>query len=86
MKRLLRPFWSLTAPVRRPLSAKIGSFVTTCAARALEERGLDRALTEELTLTLDTLLAEQFRLREQVERLEQRVVELTEAPALGGDL
>ena len=59
----------------RPLKHKLASFITGCVGRALDERNLTRAASDEQSLVLDTLIAEQFRLQEQVEALRRRIEE-----------
>jgi hypothetical protein len=69
MKRLARGLWGLTEPIRRPIRDRRARFVTGCLAQALE--------TSELSLVLDALVAEQFRLQEKVDDLQRRLDEVT---------
>jgi hypothetical protein len=69
MKRLARKSWALTEPLRRPIRNRLARFVTGCAAQALE--------TGELSLVLDALVAEQFRLQEKIDGLQHRLDEIT---------
>jgi hypothetical protein len=48
-----------------------------CVARALESHNPTKALADDVSLVLDTLLAEHFRLQEQVEALSRQVDLLT---------
>jgi hypothetical protein len=73
MKRVLKKAWALTEPVRRPIRKRLETFITGCLARALE--------TSELSLVLDALVAEQFRLQEKIEALQQQLDELVPAYA-----
>lgn len=68
MKRLARSFWAFTEPIRRPIRNRLARFVTGCLAQALE--------TSELSLVLDALVAEQFRLQEKVDELQRRFDEV----------
>jgi hypothetical protein len=64
--RLLKRLWGLTGPVRRPIQDRLARFLSDCAAKAVA-----RVIEDEVTLVLDTLVAEQFRLQEQIDRLEE---------------
>ena len=77
MKRILRPLWALTRPVRARLAARLDAVVYAAVARAFEQSGPARAVADEVGLVLDAVLAEQLRLREQVEALERKIEELT---------
>lgn len=46
-------------------------FLAGSAGQALDDRKIDREFVEEMTLVLDSLLAEHIRLRERIEDLEQ---------------
>jgi hypothetical protein len=69
MKRLLKALWRATLPARRPLANKVEAFLAGCVARALESQ------KEEVSLVLDTVVAEQFRLQAQVEELQRLLLE-----------
>ena len=59
----------------RPFKHKLSSFITGCVGRALDERIVTRVSADELSLVLDTLITEHFRLQEQVEMLRRRLEE-----------
>jgi hypothetical protein len=77
MRRVLRGAWGLTEPIRRPIRNRLARFVTGCLAGALE--------TSELALVLDMLVAEQFRLQEKVDALQQRLDEIEIEPQPAGE-
>jgi hypothetical protein len=83
MKRLLRPLWALTRPVRARLAARLDAVVYAAVARAFERSGPAREVADEVGLVLDAVLAEQVRLREQVEALERRLDEVLTAEGAG---
>ncbi len=69
MKRMVKAFWSLIGPIRRPIQARVESFLADALARALERQNPARVVADEVNLVLDTVIAEQFRLREQIEEI-----------------
>ena len=87
MKRLLRPFWNLTRPLRARVEARLDAIVHDAAARALAAHDPPPALlavlkghfetaerqSDEITLVLDAVIAEQFRLQSLVEDLTRRL-------------
>jgi hypothetical protein len=73
MKKLLKPLWNLARPLRSALAARLDAVVFAATARALETSDPARRLADEVSLVLDALVAEQLRLREQVESLESEV-------------
>lgn len=81
LKRLLKPFWRLTRPLRARLAAARnpppGRVLADHLARA-------EARADEVALVLDALVAEQFRLQEQVEGLEHRLRDALAARGDGG--
>lgn len=64
MKRLLKRVW-------KPFEARLDAVVYAAAARAVKQSEPNRALAEEVSLVLDAVMAEQFRLQSQVEELER---------------
>ena len=62
------------------MKRKLDDFITGCVGRALDERNLTRAASEEQSLVLDALIAEQFRLQEQVEALRRQIAESSAIP------
>lgn len=85
MKRLLRPFWNLTGPIRARVEARLDAIVHAAAARALAAHDLKahfqkaESQSDEVTLVLDAVVAEQFRLQSQVEDLKRRLDEVLDA-------
>ena len=75
MTRLLKALWRLTWPLRAHVDAKIDKLVYAAAARALAAHDPTRPLADEVTLVLDAVIAEQFRLQSQIEELENLVRE-----------
>lgn len=75
MKRLLKGLWGLTRPIRARVEARVDKIVYDATTRALVDHDPTRALADEVTLVLDAVIAEQFRLQSQVERLEELVRE-----------
>lgn len=98
MKRLLKPVWNLTRPVRAKLAAKLDRLVYAAADRAVAAHDPPPALlailkthfekaeqqSDEITLVLDAVIAEQFRLQSQVEDLRRRLDEAHAAGAGAG--
>lgn len=76
MKRLLKSLWRMTSAVRRPISSRLERFIAACVARALEAHNPTREMAEEVGLVLDAVVAEQFRLQEQIEELGRRLEEV----------
>lgn len=64
MKRLLKPFW-------KRIETRLDAVVYAAAARAVKQSEPNRALADEVSLVLDAVMAEQFRLQSQVEALER---------------
>jgi hypothetical protein len=75
MKRLLKALWKQTWPLRAQVDAKIDKLVYAATGRALEAHDPTQALADDVTLVLDAVLAEQFRLQSQIEELEHLVRE-----------
>jgi hypothetical protein len=73
MKRLLKPLWNLARPLRSALAGRLDAVVYAATVRALETSEPARRMTEEVSLVLDAVVAEQVRLREQVESLEDEI-------------
>ena len=72
MTRLARALWQLTGPLRRPLQRRLERFLARCLAQALKTHDPAWAVTDEVTLVLDAVVAEQFRLQEQIDDLQVR--------------
>jgi hypothetical protein len=81
MRRLVKVLWRLTWPVRRPFQIRLEAFLATCLARALETQNPARVVSDEVNLVLDTVVAEQFRLQEQIDELRRMLAEPSAAPA-----
>ena len=64
----------------RPFKAKLSRFIIGCVGRALDERIVSRVSADELSLVLDTLVIEHFRLQEQVEMLRRQLEERASSP------
>jgi hypothetical protein len=75
MKRLLKALWTATWPLRRPFQRRFEACLTRSLSRALESRDPARAVTDEVTLVLDAVIAEQFRLQERVEEIHRILAE-----------
>ena len=79
MKRLLRPFWNLSRPLRSRIEAWLDAIIHAAAARALAAHDLNEHFetaerqSDEITLVLDAVIAEQFRLQSLVEDLKRRL-------------
>jgi hypothetical protein len=71
MKRLAKGLWRMSWPVRRPIQGRVETFLAESLARALERQNPARVVADEVSLVLDAVIAEQFRLREQIEDLRQ---------------
>jgi hypothetical protein len=69
MKRLLKVLWESTWPLRRPFQRRAEAFLTRCLSQAMEKKDPARARADEVTLVLDAVLTEQFRLQEQIEEI-----------------
>lgn len=100
LKRLLKPLWARTLPLRVRLVARLDQVIHDATCRAIAAHDPTPAITadiarrfdglaarhaevleqfEEVTLALDALIAEQFRLQSQVDSLERHI---QDAPAL----
>jgi hypothetical protein len=79
MKRLVKILWRLSWPVRRPFQARLEVFLSGCLARALETQNPARVVADEVNLVLDTVVAEQFRLQEQVDDLRHLLADTSAA-------
>jgi hypothetical protein len=75
MKRLVKSLWRLSAPLRRPFQWRLERFLTRCLAQALKTHDPSRTVTDEVTLVLDAVVAEQFRLQEQIDDLQRALTE-----------
>jgi hypothetical protein len=82
MKWLLKTLWKKTWPIRRPVSLRLERFIAGCVVRALEAHHPTQVMADEVNLVLEAVVAEQFRLQEQVEEL-RRI--LNEEVALTND-
>ena len=76
----LKALWRATFPVRRPVQAKVESFLAGCLARALETQGPTKALADEVNVALDAVMVEQFRLQARVDELSRLLEEAPAAP------
>jgi hypothetical protein len=81
MKRLVKILWRWTSPVRRPFQTRLEAFLAGCLARALETQNPARVVADEVGLVLDAVVAEQFRLQEQLDDLRGMLAEMSAAPA-----
>jgi hypothetical protein len=75
MKRLVKALWRLTGPLRRPFQWRLERFLARCLAQALKSHDPARGVTDEVTLVLDAVVAEQFRLQEQIDNLQRTLTE-----------
>ena len=71
MKRLAKRLWRMTWPFRRPFQERFESFLADSLARALERQNPAKVVADEVNLVLDAVITEQFRLREQIEQIQQ---------------
>ena len=81
MKRVLGWVWGLTLPLRLKAQGRLDAIVYEASLRALEAYNPARPLVDELTLMLDALMAEQFRLQSQIDELQARLREAADAPS-----
>lgn len=78
VKRLLKPLWLATGPIRRPLSARLERFLRRCLTVDPFPLAVSEAM-EEVPVLLDHVIRELVRLQDEVERLRSSVDEITDA-------
>ena len=69
VNRLKQALWRMTLPLRAAVRTRVEGLIAVCLARALETQNPARVVADEVNLVLDTVIAEQFRLQDQVEEL-----------------
>ena len=75
MKSFVQALWRGIGPIRRPVQTKLEGFLAGCLARALETQNPARVVADEVSLVLDAVVAEQFRLQEQIDELQRTLAE-----------
>ncbi|GAC1464109.1 MAG: hypothetical protein NVSMB9_02400 [Isosphaeraceae bacterium] len=75
MKWLLKYLWNRMHPIRAQIEAKIDLLAFEATNRALQGYEKPCPMAEEITLVLDGVMAEQFRLQSQIDDLERLVRE-----------
>ena len=76
IKTVLRPFWTLSAPIRRPIARKIEDWFFA----RIEPRA--RKLSAEIVPGLDGLLREMERLQVEIDRLQNALVAVRSATSI----